>query len=110
MLAPHMKVWERFPPLLTYRSWGPGMAAATWGLVIAGSYYSSSNSEILIDRRAGWKFGPNFQIGIGSTVAVSANDKIYIVGGYQVYGKFFADLFFTICNISKSMFYQYFTP
>merc|ERR1712048_212103 len=52
---------------------------------IAGSYYPNSNSEILIDRRIGWKYGPNFEIGIGSTVAVSANDRVYIVGGYQNY-------------------------
>ena len=39
MLPPHMKLWDDFPSLLTYRSWGPGMAAAPWGLVLAGSYY-----------------------------------------------------------------------
>jgi N-acetylneuraminic acid mutarotase len=80
-----MKFWDRFPSLLTYRSWGPGMAAASWGLVVAGSYYSNSNSEILTERRNGWAYGPDFEIGIGSTVAVTANDHIYIVGGYQNY-------------------------
>ena len=45
--------------------------------------FSSSTSEILVDRRTGWKYGPNLEIGIGSTVAVTLNDKAYIVGGYQ---------------------------
>ena len=44
---------------------------------------SSSTSEILVDRRAGWAYGPNLDIGIGSTVAVTLNDVAYIVGGYQ---------------------------
>ena len=62
------------------------MASASWGLVIAGSYYSNSNSEILVDPRKGWKLGPNLEIGVGSTVALSAFDKIYLAGGYQNYG------------------------
>ena len=101
MLPPHMKLWDDFPSLLTYRSWGPGMASAPWGLVLAGSYYrsvifetkikilntifSSSTSEILIERRRGWSYGPNFDIGIGSTVAVGHANKVFIVGGYQNY-------------------------
>jgi len=85
MLPPHMKLWDDFPSLLTYRSWGPGMAAAPWGLVLAGSYYSSSTSEILIERRRGWSYGPSFDIGIGSTVAVGHANKVFIVGGYQNY-------------------------
>ena len=47
--------------------------------------YSSSTSEILIERRRGWSYGPSFDIGIGSTVAVGHANKIFIVGGYQNY-------------------------
>ena len=39
MLPPHMKLWDEFPQTLAYRSWNPGMAATSWGLVLAGSYY-----------------------------------------------------------------------
>ena len=39
MLPPHMKLWDDFPQTLAYRSWNPGMAATSWGLVLAGSYY-----------------------------------------------------------------------
>ena len=46
---------------------------------------SSSTSEILIERRRGWSYGPSFDIGIGSTVAVGHSNKVFIVGGYQNY-------------------------
>lgn len=84
MMPPHLKHWERFPPMLTYRSRGPGMAATKWGLLVAGANYPNSRTEILVNRRIGWTEGPELAYKIGTTTMVANEDEAFIVGGYQV--------------------------
>ena len=84
MMPPHLKHWERFPPMLTYRSRGPGMATTNWGLLVAGANYPNSRTEILFNRRQGWTEGPELSFKIGTTTLVANENEAFIAGGYQV--------------------------
>ncbi|CBY12389.1 unnamed protein product [Oikopleura dioica] len=88
MMPPHLKHWERFPPMMTYRSRGPGMAATSWGLLVAGANYPNSRTEILVNRRLGWAEGPELAFKIGTTTMVANDHEAFIVGGYQGTEKF----------------------